>query len=115
MLRIMSEVTEAVSFLHTMNFTHRDIHPSRIHVYTGNQIKLNVIGLPYNFKKLIKRDNFTGHINYSAPELIYEQKVFSSKVDIWSLGCCFFYLLTKKILLITKIPLRLSLTLLTEG
>ena len=92
----MEDVTEAVGFLHQMNFTHRDIHPSRFHMYAGNVIKLNVIGLPYNFKKLIKRDNFTGHINYSAPELIYEQKYFTSKVDIWSLGCCFFYLLTKK-------------------
>lgn len=96
MFKIMGEVTEAVGFLHSMNFVHRDIHPSRIHVYTGNAIKLNVIGLPYNFKKLIKRDNFTGHINYSAPELIYEQKMFTNKVDMWSLGCCFFYLLTKK-------------------
>jgi len=52
--------------------------------------------LPYNFKKLIKRDNFSGHINYSAPELILETPYFSSKVDIWSLGCLLYYIISKK-------------------
>ena len=61
-----------------------------------NVIKLNPIGLPYNFKKLLKRDNFSGHINYSAPELILERIDFSSKVDIWSLGCCLYYLIMKR-------------------
>jgi hypothetical protein len=28
------------------------------------------IGMPYNYKKLLKKDNFCGHVNYSAPELI---------------------------------------------
>jgi serine/threonine protein kinase len=52
--------------------------------------------LPYNFKKLVKRDNFSGHINYSAPELILEKQLFSHKVDVWSLGCILYYMITKK-------------------
>lgn len=59
-------------------------------------IKFNPIGLPYNFKKLLKRDNFSGHINYSAPELILEKAIFNQKVDVWSLGCCLYYLVIKK-------------------
>lgn len=58
--------------------------------------KFNTVGMPFNFKKLLKRDNFSGHVNYSAPELIQEQNIFSNKVDIWSLGCCIYYLLAKK-------------------
>lgn len=57
---------------------------------------MNPIGLPYNFKKLLKRDNFSGHINYSAPELIMEKNQFTSKVDVWALGCCLYYLIMKK-------------------
>ena len=79
--------------MHQMGFIHRDVHPSRIQCFNGNVIKFNPIGLPYNFKKLLKRDNFSGHINYSAPELILEKQLFSPKVDIWSIGCCLFYML----------------------
>jgi len=58
--------------------------------------KFNTIGMPFNFKKLLKRDNFSGHVNYSAPELILEKMNFSYKVDIWSLGCCIYFMLAKK-------------------
>lgn len=59
-------------------------------------VKFNIVGLPYNFKKLLKRDDFSGHINYSAPELILEKSDFTDKVDIWSLGCCLFYMIYKR-------------------
>mmetsp|Transcript_33548 Transcript_33548/g.51580 ORF Transcript_33548/g.51580 Transcript_33548/m.51580 type:complete len:256 (-) Transcript_33548:1734-2501(-) len=52
--------------------------------------------MPFNFKKLLKRENFSGHVNYSAPELIMEKMDFSEKVDVWSFGCCIYYLITKK-------------------
>ena len=58
--------------------------------------KFNFIGMPYNYKKLLKKENFSGHINYSSPELILEQMNFSDKVDIWSLGCCLYFLIVKK-------------------
>ena len=52
--------------------------------------------MPYNFKKLLKRADFSGHVNYSAPELILEKPSFSNKVDIWALGCCLYYILYKR-------------------
>jgi len=52
--------------------------------------------MPFNFKKLLKRENFSGHVNYSAPELILEKLYFSDKVDVWSFGCCIYYLINKK-------------------
>ncbi len=85
----------AVEYLHTNGMVHRDVHPSRLQRY-GGVMKFNPIGMPYNFKKLIKRDNFSGHLNYSAPELIRELPQFTAKVDVWSLGCCFFFILKKK-------------------
>lgn len=58
--------------------------------------KFNTVGMPFNFKKLLKRDNFSGHVNYSAPELILEKQNFTNKVDTWSLGCCIYFMLAKK-------------------
>lgn len=95
-LHIIQQVGAGLEFLHSLSFIHRDIHPSRFQLFPNNVIKFNPIGLPYNFKKLLKRDNFSGHINYSAPELILEKTLFSQKVDVWSLGCCLYYLVIKK-------------------
>jgi len=58
-------------------------------------VKFNTIGYPYNFKKLLKRDDFSGHINYSAPELILERTEFTNKIDIWALGCTLFFMIQK--------------------
>ena len=60
--------------------------------------------MPYNFKKLLKGENYAGHLNFSAPELIApvrqgqrQQPIeLTEKVDVWALGCCLFYLMTKK-------------------
>lgn len=95
-LDLFDQVIEAVEFLHSNDFIHRDVHPSRIQQFENGVIKFNTVGLPYNFKKLLKRDDFSGHINYSAPELILERPDFSNKIDIWAIGCCLFYVLHKK-------------------
>ena len=54
--------------------------------------------MPYNFKKLLKNESFSGHLNYSAPEILEhgQEHQLSSKIDIWSLGCCLYYLATKR-------------------
>lgn len=96
LLDILAQFSEGVEFLHSLNFIHRDVHPSRIQQFEGGKIKFNPIGLPYNFKKLLKRDNFSGHINYSPPELILENNEFTTKVDAWAVGCCLYYLIMKK-------------------
>ena len=54
--------------------------------------------MPYNYKKLLKNENFSGHLNYSAPEILElgQDNQLSDKIDVWSLGCCLYYLSTKR-------------------
>jgi serine/threonine protein kinase len=103
-----------LAHLHNQGIIHRDIHPQRFQLFSvakfrvrneadiqavsfaPSTLKFNTIGLPFNFKKLLKRENFSGHVNYSPPELIMEQANFSSKVDVWSFGCCIYYMINKK-------------------
>jgi len=40
-------------------------------------VKWNLIGMPYNFKKLMKHASYTGHLNYTAPELILSEKALT--------------------------------------
>jgi serine/threonine protein kinase len=65
------QLTSAVASLNNNGIIHRDVHPTRLHMHNGI-LKFNIFGLPYNLKKLIKNENATGHLNYSAPELIFE-------------------------------------------
>lgn len=86
----------AVQYIHERGVTHRDIHPTRINLI-GNTVKLNLIGMPYNFKKLLKSENFCGHLYYSAPEMLSDNSYnHSQKVDIWALGCCLYFLASNK-------------------
>lgn len=86
-----------MNHIHERGYIFRDIHPTRIHLQNGIT-KLNLIGMPYNFKKLLKNESFSGHLNYSAPEILEHghENYLSPKVDIWSLGCCLYYLATKR-------------------
>ena len=94
-LSIFRQLTSAVAHLHSKGIIHRDVHPTRLHLNNG-LLKFNTIGLPYNFKKLLKNPNYSGHVSYSAPELISEEKGFSFNTDTWSLGCVLYYLVTKQ-------------------
>ena len=69
---ITPQVARALEYVHFRGLIHRDVHPTRIHFNNG-LCKFNLIGLPYNFKKLLKCTNYSGHVNYSAPEIISEE------------------------------------------
>jgi len=87
------------------------VHPTRLH-YNNGLCKFNMIGLPYNFKKLLKCTNYAGHVSYSAPEIINDATIlldgsisqqenentdlqFTEKAETWALGCSLYYLVTK--------------------
>ena len=103
LLLIFRQITSAVAHIHEHGLVHRDIHPTRLHWCNGKPV-FNLIGLPYNFKKLLKGENFAGHLTFSAPELLTKPTSFSTNgsnqvtqaVDIWSLGCCLYYFVVKK-------------------
>jgi len=94
-LSLFRQLTSAVAALNSKGIIHRDVHPTRLHMKNGI-LKFNIIGLPYNFKKLMKNTTYSGHISYSAPELIMDDQKLSVTSDTWSLGCCLYSLVTKK-------------------
>lgn len=106
LLLIFRQITSAVAHMHANGLVHRDIHPTRLHWSNGKPV-FNMIGLPYNFIKLLKGKNFCGHLTFSPPELLQKNSSGasndrkgctgeSSAVDIWSLGCCLYYFVVKK-------------------
>ena len=94
MFRMLSS---AIEHIHEKGIIFRDVHPTRVHIADG-VVKLNLIGMPYNFKKLFKSSAYTGHLGTSAPETIIDDSgnSLSFKADVWALGCCFYLLATKR-------------------
>lgn len=96
-LSVFRQLCLGVSHIHDHGLIFRDVHPTRLHL-TGGVAKMNLVGMPYNFKKLLKNESFSGHLNYSPPEILEtgQNNLLTPKVDVWSLGCCLYYLATKR-------------------
>jgi hypothetical protein len=102
-IRIVRELSEAVAFLHEHQIVHRDVRPKNILFKQGGYegaVKLTDFGLS---KAVDTRDlniSFStttmlpgtevGSFGYYAPEHHWQGKP-TPKVDIFSLGCCMFY------------------------
>jgi hypothetical protein len=107
--RISRELCEGVAFLHDHSIIHRDLRPKNILMKTDGfdgTVKITDFGLSKDIGDTTDADqSFStttqcsdtsheiGSFGFYPPEVYRCQKP-TSKVDIFSLGCCIFYLLT---------------------
>lgn len=96
---IFHELIEGLDCLHKNNVIHRDLKPGNILLNNKGEVKIGDFGLSrfYNNSPNIKNKEYTNYvitINYRAPELALGTKIYSTEVDIWSMGCIFLEILT---------------------
>jgi len=97
---IFHELVLGLKYLHENNILHRDLKPLNILLSAKNEIKIGDFGLARifsnspNAKKIYTNQVVT--VCYRAPELLLGETNYSTKIDIWSLGCILLELLTKK-------------------
>lgn len=94
--RILKDVANGISYLHSKNITHRDIKPENIVIQDCNdrpnkQI-YKLIDLGYA-KELETIASFVGTLPYLAPEIFYTQP-YNCSVDYWSLGILTYEIIT---------------------
>ncbi|KAI1178025.1 kinase-like domain-containing protein [Nemania sp. FL0916] len=80
----LSQLLDALSYIHSQHITHRDIKPANIMVQSHNplHLKLTDFGLASTSDHL---KTYCGTVLYAAPELMARGS-YDNKVDIWSLG-----------------------------
>lgn len=99
--RLFREILEAVSYIHSSGFIHRDLKPTNIFIDKSNNIKVGDFGLAKNsqFSSAILKDNqvasknkdlstVVGTFFYTAKEVASGD--YDEKVDMYSLGIIFF-------------------------
>ncbi|KYM77964.1 Inhibitor of nuclear factor kappa-B kinase subunit beta [Atta colombica] len=94
-IKVMSEISSAVKYLHSYNITHRDLKPENIVLQDEQNISYKLIDVGYakELGETSTSASLVGTLNYVAPELLWKEK-YSCSVDYWSLGILFYELVT---------------------
>ena len=93
--KIMYCIFSGLKFIHSLDIIHTDIKPENIMI---DKINLNVKLIDFGsfqLKSCRKNNFYVSTRYYRAPELIYNL-YYDEKIDIWSAGCIFVELITKK-------------------
>ncbi|KAK7892566.1 hypothetical protein LTR67_007663 [Exophiala xenobiotica] len=124
---ITRQIAEALEIMHSKKFAHRDLKPSNIFVVQRAPswwVKLGDFGVAKRVANDFTRYRTSIDTDFTAPEISFpgideeeEADEYTSKVDMWSLGCLVHWLLTLELpfnkrqmfaLCLGKIPLAID-------
>jgi len=91
------QITNALLFCHQRRVLHRDLKPQNLLIDKNGIIKVADFGLGRSFGIPVR--NYTHEIVtlwYRAPEVLLGSPRYSCPVDVWSIGCIFAEMCTRK-------------------
>lgn len=95
----LNQLLKGVSYCHAHRVLHRDLKPQNLLIDKRGYIKLADFGLARAFGMPVR--TYTHEVVtlwYRAPEVLLGSKFYSTSVDVWSLGCIFAEMLTRRAL-----------------
>ena len=96
---ILYQILRALYFLHSANIIHRDFKPSNVLINEDCMVKLCDFGMSRGIQEEnISLTEYVVTRYYRAPEVMLSSHHYSKKIDVWSVGCTFAELLSKKFL-----------------
>lgn len=95
---LIKQLSNGLSFVHKNQIIHRDLKPQNILVTQYGILKIADFGLCKSIKFRNNLSNEVVTLWYRAPELL-ENKKYSYEIDIFSIGCIVYEMVTGEILL----------------
>ncbi|KAL4479473.1 hypothetical protein ABPG72_011795 [Tetrahymena utriculariae] len=90
------QICSALSFIHSKKVIHRDIKSSNIFLTKSNCVKIGDFGISKQLENSMDKANtLVGTPYYLSPE-ICQNKPYTYKSDMWSLGCVIYELCSLK-------------------
>eukprot|EP00475_Leptophrys_vorax_P009302 TRINITY_DN16170_c0_g1_i1.p1 TRINITY_DN16170_c0_g1~~TRINITY_DN16170_c0_g1_i1.p1 ORF type:complete len:252 (-),score=52.56 TRINITY_DN16170_c0_g1_i1:39-794(-) len=94
---LMLQLFRGVNALHSKWIFHRDLKTSNLLLDSGGVLKIADMGLARHYGSPLQEYTPTVvTLWYRAPELLLGAKKYSAEIDMWSVGCIFGELLTKR-------------------
>jgi cyclin-dependent kinase len=95
--RFMSQLCQGVKYCHAHRVLHRDLKPQNLLIDKEGNLKLADFGLARAFGVPLR--TYTHEVVtlwYRAPEILLGGRQYSTGVDMWSVGCIFAEMCTRK-------------------
>ncbi|XP_030960703.1 cyclin-dependent kinase G-2 isoform X2 [Quercus lobata] len=94
---LMLQLLEGVKYLHDNWVLHRDLKTSNLLLNNRGDLKICDFGLARQYGSPLKPyTHLVVTLWYRAPELLLGAKLYSTAIDMWSLGCIMAELLSKE-------------------
>lgn len=101
---LMYQLLNAINYMNVNGYVHRDIKPENIMITFTNKSyeDINLVLIDFGLAKYlpvnVKPDTCAQTINYRSPEMLLKLKETTYSIDIWSVGCIFYEVLTTHLL-----------------
>uniref|UniRef100_T1J0E3 cyclin-dependent kinase n=1 Tax=Strigamia maritima TaxID=126957 RepID=T1J0E3_STRMM len=93
------QLLQGIAYCHSHRVLHRDLKPQNLLIDVEGNIKLADFGLARAFGVPVR--TYTHEVVtlwYRAPEILLGSRFYNTPVDVWSIGCIFAEMLTRRAL-----------------